>query len=85
LGEQSSLKVINKILQIEQNEIKNFYEEIKYFKQPQIILPTSCKDSRGNVILQIEDVLKRWKEYFCNILKPPTISYFIVNWLFYEF
>jgi hypothetical protein len=69
----------NKILQIEQNnnknEIKRFYEDIKYFKQPQVILPEFCKDSRGNVILQIEDVLKRWKEYFCNILKPPTISY----------
>jgi hypothetical protein len=68
----------NKILQIEQNnkkEIKKFYEEIKHFKQLQIILPTSCKDSGGNVILQIKDVLKRWKEYFCNILKPPTISY----------
>jgi hypothetical protein len=57
------------------NQIKKFYEEIKYFKQTQIILHTSCKDSTGNVILQIEDVLKRWKEYFCNILKPPTISY----------
>jgi hypothetical protein len=51
------------------------YEEIKYFKQLQVILPTSFKDSRGNVILHIEDVLKRWKECFCNILKPPTTSY----------
>ena len=40
--------------------------------QPQIILPTTCKDSRGQAISQTEDVLKTWKEYFCNILKPLT-------------
>jgi hypothetical protein len=67
----------NKILQIEQNqkrnEIRKFSQEIKTFKPQQIILPTTCKDSRGNMISQIDDVLARWKVYFQNILSVTTV------------
>jgi hypothetical protein len=66
----------NKILQIEQNQKRNetrtFFQEIKTFKPQQIILPTTCKDTRGNMISQIDDVLARWKEYFQNILRVTT-------------
>jgi hypothetical protein len=66
----------NNILQIEQNqkrnETRNFFQEMKTFKPQQIILPTTCKDSRGNMISQIDDVLARWKEYFQNILSVTT-------------
>jgi len=52
------------------NETKKFFEEVKYFNQQQSTLPTNCKDFANNVISQTEQVLKRWKEYFYNILNP---------------
>jgi len=65
----------NKILQIGHNQKRNdtrkFFQEIKTFKPQQIILPTTCKDTRGNTITQTDDVLARWKEYFQNILSVP--------------
>ena len=62
----------NKIIQIDHNQRRNdtrkFFQEIKTFKPQQIILPMTCKDTNGNVILQIDEVLARWKEYFQNLL-----------------
>jgi len=67
----------NKILQIEYNHKRNdtrkFFQEIKTFKPQQLILPTTCKDTSGNTISQIDEVLERWKEYFQNLLSVPTI------------
>ena len=67
----------NKILQIENNQkrddTRKFFQEIKIFKPQQIILPTTCKDTSGNKISQIEDVLERWKEYFQSLLNVPII------------
>jgi hypothetical protein len=66
----------NKISQIEYNPKMNgarkFFEEIKIFKPQQITPPTTCKYIRDNTILQINDVLARWNEYFQNILNVPT-------------
>jgi hypothetical protein len=67
----------NKILQIEYNQKRNytrkFFQEIKIFKPRQITLPTTCKDSSGNTISQIDDMLERWKEYFQNLLNIPIV------------
>jgi hypothetical protein len=64
----------NKVMQTVEantrNETKKFFEEVKYFNQQQSTLPTTCKDFANNVISQTEQVLKRWKEYFYNILNP---------------
>jgi hypothetical protein len=53
----------NKRLQIEDNQKRNdtrkFFQEIKIFKPQQIILPTTCRDTRGNTISQTDDVLAR--------------------------
>jgi hypothetical protein len=38
--------------------------------QQNVKLPTNCKEFENNVISQTEQVLKRCKEYFCNILNP---------------
>ena len=46
---------------------------VKYFNQQQSSLPTKCKDSENNVTTQIEQVLKRWQEYFYNILNPKEM------------
>jgi len=66
----------NKILQIEYNQKRNdtrkFFQEIKAFKPQQLILPTTCKDTSGNTISHINEVLARWKEYFQNLLIVPT-------------
>jgi len=62
----------NKILQIEYNhkinDARKLFQEIKTFKLQQSILPTTCKDTSGNTISQIDEVLARWKEYFQNLL-----------------
>jgi len=62
----------NKILQMEHNHKRNdarkFFQEIKSFKPQQTILATTCKDTSGNIIKQIDEVLARWKEYFQNFL-----------------
>jgi len=62
----------NKILQIEnnhkRNDTRNFFQEIKIFKPQQTILPTACKDTSGNIISQIDEILARWKEYFQHFL-----------------
>ena len=51
----------NKILQIEhkhkRNNARKFYQEIKNFKPQQSIVPTTCKDTAGNTISQIDKVL----------------------------
>ena len=66
----------NKILQIEYNQKRNdtrtFFQEIETFKPQQSILSTTCKDTSGNTISQIDEVLARWKEYFQNLLSAPT-------------
>jgi hypothetical protein len=66
----------NKILQTEYNQKRNdtrkFFQKIKIFKPHQIILPKTCKDTRGNMISQIDDMLARWKEYFQNIFIIST-------------
>jgi hypothetical protein len=67
----------NKILQIEYNHKRNdarkFFQEIKTFKPQQSILPTTCKDTSGNMISQIDEVLARCKEYFQNLLSVSII------------
>jgi len=53
----------NKLLQIEYNHKRNdarkFFQEIKTFKPQQSILPTTCKDTSGNMISQTDEVLAR--------------------------
>jgi len=67
----------NKILQIEHNHKRNdarkFFQETKTFKPQQTILPTTCKDTSGNIISQTDEVLTRWKEYFQNVLSVSII------------
>ena len=61
-----------KLLQIEydhkRNNARKFYQKNKTFKPQQSILPTTCKDTAGNTISQIDEVLSRWKDYFQNLL-----------------
>jgi len=67
----------NKISQIEYNhkrkDSRKFFQEIKTLKPQQSILPTTCKDTSGNTISQIDEVLARWKEYFQNLLSVSII------------
>ena len=46
------------------NETRKFFEEVKNFKQQQIINPLMCKNAEGNILMQTTEVLNRWKEYF---------------------
>ena len=49
-----------------------FFQEIKTFKPQQTILPTTCRDTSGNIISQIDEVLARWKEYSQNFLSASV-------------
>jgi hypothetical protein len=51
------------------NEMRKFFDGIKNTRQQGINIPILVKGSDGNIISQIEQVLKRWKEYFCETLK----------------
>jgi len=56
-------------------EMNQFFEAVKYFNWQQSTLPTKCKHSENNVTIQTQQVLKRRKEYFYNILNPKeTLS-----------
>ncbi|PSN45867.1 hypothetical protein C0J52_19674 [Blattella germanica] len=62
----------NKIIQIEEsrkrNESRKFFRDIKNFQQSHKSIPTICKDADGNILTHSEQVLTRWKEYFCEVL-----------------
>jgi hypothetical protein len=62
MGKKKILWLNNKVMQTD--------EANRYFNQQESTLPTNCKDFANNVISQIEQVLKSWKEYFYNILNP---------------
>jgi hypothetical protein len=53
--------------------MKPFFEAVKYFNLQQSTLSTNCKFSKSNVTTQTEQVLKRWKEYFYDILHPKEM------------
>jgi hypothetical protein len=71
---------MNKIIrQIEENykrnESRKFFSEIKKLKYQNTRLPYMCKDGNNTVITQTNQILTRWKEYFCTILKSDTEIY----------
>jgi sorting nexin-29 len=47
------------------NEMRKFFEGIKNTRQQGINTPILVKGSDGNIISPIEQVLYRWREYFC--------------------
>jgi hypothetical protein len=59
----------HKVMQIGENHKKNetrkFFEGIKNTRQQGINTPILVKGSDGNIISQIEQVLNRRREYFC--------------------
>ena len=61
-----------KITKIEENhkkkESRKFFEEVKNFRQHQVIKPIMCKNSDGNILIQTTEVLDRWKEHFQTLL-----------------
>ena len=62
----------NKIIEIEEshkkNEVRKFFKDLKFFSQGQVIIPSMCKDTEGNLVTQIDQVLRHWKDYFCELL-----------------
>jgi hypothetical protein len=59
----------NRIKTIEEayrrNETRKFYKDLKTFRKTEqagTLLP--CKDDKGNILIEKQQVLKRWKHYF---------------------
>jgi hypothetical protein len=50
------------------NETRKFFGGIKNTRQQGLNTPILVKGSDGNIISQIEKVLNRWREYFCETL-----------------
>ena len=50
------------------NETRKFYQNIKRLKEGYAPPTTFCNDANGNLLVNDEDVLNRWLEYFSGLL-----------------
>jgi hypothetical protein len=51
------------------NETRKFYKDIKTFrKREQAEILVLCKDNKGNILIEKQQVLERWKHYFIEVL-----------------
>jgi hypothetical protein len=51
------------------NEVRKFFNETKKLKQKYCELPPICKDENDTILTQTEQILIRWRIYFCKILQ----------------
>jgi hypothetical protein len=68
----------NRIKTIEEahrrNETRKFYKNIKKFRKiEQAGTLLLCKDDKGNVLTEKQQVLERWKQYFSEVLNRELI------------
>jgi len=65
----------NKIRQTEEannkNDVRKFFKDTQFFIKQKSVLPISCKDKSGNLLLEHGDILRMWRQYFCDL---QTIS-----------
>jgi len=59
------------------NESKKFFSEFKNLKHQNSRLPYMCKDESNIVVTEMNQILNRWKDYFCTILKLDIDDSFI--------
>jgi len=61
----------NKIKHIEdltdKKETRKFFKEAQFCNKQQPTLPNFCKDKRGNILSEHQDILQSWKQYFCDL------------------
>jgi hypothetical protein len=50
------------------NDTKKFYKDVNLSRGPPSLLQI-CKDEAGNLLIEEEEVLKRWKQYFEKMMK----------------
>lgn len=66
----------NKIIEIEdkykRQDIRNFYRDIKDVRKSFQSHPVHYKDKEGNLIGEEEDIIKRWEQYFKELLNDGT-------------
>lgn len=53
----------------DRNEVRKFYQKINAMTQGFKPRTNVCKDKQGNLITEPDDILKRWSEYFMELLK----------------
>ncbi|WP_333764848.1 RNA-directed DNA polymerase, partial [Streptomyces sp. IBSBF 2390] len=60
-------------------ETRKFYQQVK--RQREGYTPTTafCNDSSGNLLVNDEDILARWREYFSDLLGGNTINTSVNN------
>ena len=47
---------------------ESFFNKIKQLRQQNTGIPHMCKNENNTVIIQMDKILNKWKEYFCTIL-----------------
>jgi len=69
--EKKRIWINKKIRQIEEasnkNDARHFFKEAQYFNKQKSVLPTFCKDKSGNILSGHGDILRRWRQYFCDL------------------
>jgi len=76
--EKKRIWINNKIRQIEEasnkNDARKFLKEAQFFNKQQSVLSIFCKDKNGNTLSEQGDILRRWRQYFCDLQTINTRS-----------
>jgi hypothetical protein len=69
--EKKRIWINNKIRQIEEasnkNDARKFFKEAQFFNKQKSVLPIFCKDKSCNILSEHGDILRRWRQYFCDL------------------
>ena len=49
------------------NDARKFFKEAQFFNKQKSVLPIFCKDKNGNILSEHGDILRRWRQYFCDL------------------
>jgi len=44
-----------------------FFKEAQFFNKQKSVLSIFCKDKSGNILSEHGDILRRWRQYFCDL------------------
>ena len=66
----------NRIKQLEeahkQNDTRNFFKDIRAFQNDRSLPIFACKDENGNLKMDKQEIMDRWKQYFADLMKSDN-------------
>lgn len=57
------------------NNARDFYKKVKFFKKGYIPNPYGVKNKEGIVVTETQQVIERWREYFCDLLNVDGVDF----------